>query len=95
MNNEKVNEAFAGCRAALTKAWPNIKPVRNQEAADWPERLAHCLWMIDEASAWPAERLEKKFRWLGFVQGVLWAHGIQSIEEAKKQNMPPGEEFKA
>jgi hypothetical protein len=49
--------------------------------------------MIDEALSWPAERLEKKFRWLGFVQGVLWTEGVIDIDDAKKQNMPEGVEF--
>lgn len=94
MNNEKVNEALTACRTAIVGT--NIRtPKRDQEAMTFEGRLSHCLWMIDESRAWSAERLEKKFRWLGFVQGVLWTLGIQTIEQAKKQNMPEGEEFKA
>lgn len=33
-------------------------------------------------------RLEKAFRWLGFMQGVLWAEGIYSINELKNHNRP-------
>ena len=33
------------------------------------------------------------FRWLGFIQGVLWDEGVQSIEEAEKQNTPTDATF--
>lgn len=94
MDNDKVNEALRGCRYSIDTqdAIPHIvksgPPARNQYPMSYAEKIGHVRWMIAEATSWPAERLEKKFRWLGFVQGVLWAHGIQTIEESKKQNMP-------
>lgn len=33
-------------------------------------------------------RLEKAFRWLGFMQGVLWAEGVYAIDELKNHNKP-------
>lgn len=33
-------------------------------------------------------RIEKAFRWLGFIQGVLWCEGIFTIEEMKDHNRP-------
>jgi hypothetical protein len=36
-------------------------------------------------------RMEKVFRWLGFVQGVLWAHGIYSLENLQNHNRPSEE----
>lgn len=33
-------------------------------------------------------RLEKAFRWLGFMQGVLWAEGVYAIDELKDHNKP-------
>lgn len=99
MDNEKVNEALRACKLAICKNrdWDpetvDHVSIRNQEASTPGEKLEHLLWMIKEASYWDATRLEKKFRWLGFVQGALWDMGIQTIEEAKRQNMPAGEEF--
>jgi hypothetical protein len=95
MDNEKVNEALAACRqqACVYTSW-KILPKRCQDAISLRERLGHVLWMIEEATSWPAERLEKKFRWLGFVQGVLWACDVASVEDAKRMNMPKDEEFK-
>lgn len=42
-----------------------------------------------------AGRIEKAFRWLGFVQGVLWCEGIYSIDQMKEHNRPQGEEDNA
>jgi hypothetical protein len=35
--------------------------------------------------------IEKAMRWLGFVQGALWAGGSATIEELKRMNMPDEE----
>lgn len=48
--------------------------------------LNHALWMCHEAGSWPADKLEKKQRWLGFIQGVLWVTGVQTIETSKRDN---------
>ena len=29
---------------------------------------------------------ERAMRWLGFAQGVLWAHGIYAVNELREQN---------
>lgn len=33
-------------------------------------------------------RYDKTMRWLGFMQGVLWANGVYELEELKRHNMP-------
>lgn len=33
---------------------------------------------------------EKAMRWLGFVQGALWAQNQATIDELKRMNMPDG-----
>lgn len=51
--------------------------------------LSHALWMCGETIELArADRREKAFRWLGFVQGVLWVHRIFSVEELKNHNRP-------
>jgi hypothetical protein len=51
--------------------------------------LAHCLEMIPEIRGFLKQgRMEKTFRWLGFLQGVLWTAGIFSIDELKNHNRP-------
>lgn len=52
----------------------------------------HVLWMIDEIDRMvDAGRLEKAFRWLGFVQGWLWATERRTIDVLRRDNMPAGE----
>lgn len=58
--------------------------VTNKEVA-----LAHCHWMLDEMEELLLEdRREKVMRWLGFVQGVLFASGHFPIEALKNHNRP-------
>jgi hypothetical protein len=58
-------------------------------------RLCHVKWMLMEMMAWGPERLGKMFRWLGFIQGVLWAEGVYTIEEMKEHNRSDVEESKS
>lgn len=57
--------------------------------ADHPsERLEHLLYMTMKITDWVRQgRLDKAQRWLGFVQGVLWAEGLASIDQCKRMNM--------
>ncbi len=51
--------------------------------------LAHCHGMLDEMEKFVAEgRMEKAFRWLGFIQGCLWSAGLYTLEELKNHNRP-------
>lgn len=60
------------------------------------QKRRHAMWMCAETRAFAeAGRMEKAFRWLGFVQAVLWCEGIRSIEQMKVDNMPPGELYEA
>jgi len=100
MGNDKVNEVLykmAAQIAALGYAPernPPEKPLPDFELDGMEVALRHAHWMCHETLAMPAEKLEKKFRWLGFIQGVLWMAGVQTVDEAKKDNMPAGEEFR-
>ncbi len=58
--------------------------------------LGHVLWMCVEAQKFVNEgRMEKAMRWLGFIQGALWARSYSSIEDLKVDNMPPGATYDA
>lgn len=55
------------------------------------EAVAHLLYMLGEMERFLDEdRMEKFFRWLGFVQGVCWTLSYQTLEELKNLNRPPG-----
>ncbi|MBI2475696.1 MAG: hypothetical protein HYV67_00440 [Candidatus Taylorbacteria bacterium] len=52
--------------------------------------LEHCHGMLDKMVEFVHEgRMEKVFRWLGFVQGVLWATRVYPLTDLKDHNRPP------
>jgi hypothetical protein len=54
------------------------------------QQLAHCRWMT-EHQMHPNQShhsIDKKSRWLGFIQGVLIVHGITSIEKERNITRP-------
>lgn len=55
----------------------------------WNEQLEHAQYMLEQTSQFAAEgRVEKAFRWLGFIQGILWCNEVYSIDEMKEHNRP-------
>ena len=48
----------------------------------------HILHMLDEIQRMVIiqTELDKAYRWLGFVQGVLWAEQVYTIDEMRKHN---------
>lgn len=49
---------------------------------------AHIRWMCLEAQKF--EDLDKMFRWLGFIQGVLVAYGMCTIDDMRRLNKGEG-----
>jgi hypothetical protein len=50
-------------------------------------QLEHAAWMCTEVQkAIDAGERERAMRWFGFLQGVLWAHGIYAVNELREQN---------
>lgn len=50
-------------------------------------RLGHIAWMVAETKKFTQERrLEKANRWLGFIQGFLWAKMFYSVDELRSHN---------
>ena len=48
---------------------------------------AHCYGMLEKMEKFILEgKMEKTFRWLGFIQGCLWSLGIYSLEDLKNHN---------
>lgn len=51
--------------------------------------LQHLGYMFDQMEKFLDEgRMEKFFRWLGFIQGVCWTLGYQTLKELKDLNKP-------
>src|SRR3989338_7446710 len=57
--------------------------------------LGHCHGMLDEMEKFVAEgRMDKVFRWLGFVQGCLWSAGYYDLQSLKNHNRPDPPNFR-
>ena len=55
--------------------------------------LNHCHGMLEKMIEFiHEERMEKAFRWLGFVQGVLWANQAYTLADLKNHNRMTMEE---
>ena len=75
---------------------------RNIEKIDYPHDefldhvehgLPHCHGMLDKMVMFVSEgRMEKAFRWLGFIQGVLWTSQAFTLTALKDHNRPPEDE---
>ncbi len=101
MNDQKVNEVLDGVIRSILSYEGSVDPENNAVIVLRPvrcpqdkfpastyEALEHALWLAQEARTWGSERIEKRFRWLGFIQGVLWMTGTHTIAESKDANRP-------
>jgi|SRR3989338_4031467 len=95
MNNQKVLEVIAIYRAYFEERnihkidFPHTLSLANYGDQAKEMALSHCHGMLDQMESFVAEgRMEKTFRWLGFIQGVLWLTGCYTLEELKNQNRP-------
>ena len=66
----------------------SVSPAAASPDAD--QTLAHAHWMCLEIPRLlgTEDGFEKANRWLGFIQGVLWAAGSHSIDEMRSHNKP-------
>lgn len=93
MDTEKLISVFEGYHKELTEIG-----FTSCELADYhalPNQLGkelsigHLVWMCEKAIELIHEgSIEKSHRWLGFVQGVLWASEIYSIHELREHSRP-------
>jgi hypothetical protein len=51
--------------------------------------LSHCHGMLDKMEVFIDEkRMDKVFRWLGFIQGVLWVEKVYTLDQLKNHSHP-------
>jgi len=82
MKEEKILQATGIYRAKFKE----LQVVPEQSDTD---TLARAAWCAEQIPAFLAEgRREKVMRWLGFVQGVLFATRVFSVEELKNHVRP-------
>lgn len=52
-------------------------------------KLGHACWMTHEIdNLLNRSKLEKSFRWLGFIQGCLFSEGIKTLNDLKSDSRP-------
>jgi hypothetical protein len=83
MTNEDVARAAEDARQRVLTRFGPTDPI---ERGHPTEHVLYMLARVDEFMA--AGRREKAMRWLGFVQGWLWASGMSSIDDLKNANRP-------
>ncbi len=86
MSPEKVLEVIEIYRQALIERNIGKAPFPPDDFLELPELgFEHCHYMLDVMVEFINEggRMEKVFRWLGFVQGVLWVNKVYTITEIK------------
>jgi hypothetical protein len=89
MDNEKVNQALQSIALQLKEI--GHTPHRLPPNAASPNRmqaLNHAMALAVIGLELPEEKLGKKFRWLGFCQGVLWSYGCATIGDLKEVKRP-------
>lgn len=92
MTDEKLLAIIRDYEDSLNIRFKGIKPAEKKFLAYQgllPDHVAHIKSMFPRMREIIAEgRREKAMRWLGFIQGWLWAQGIYSVDELGKHNMP-------
>jgi len=92
MTTEKIRSALLACEAILAKEANRegvTMAVRDMDADTTARRTSHMLWMARQSLQLLEDgRREKVLRWLGFLQGALWAARLLTIDELKAQNRP-------
>ena len=90
MTGEKITEAVERYEKLMRDR--GIKPAKLPHDVlpqNIEQQLAHISAMLPEMKEFVCQgRLEKAFRWLGFVQGILWANQIFVLEDLKNHNRP-------
>ena len=75
------------------------EPQQTSKTLDGPVGMGrgvkHTRWMVQEMIRRIEEDNEtspgQADRWIGFIQGVLWTHGLYSIADMAGHNVPPEE----
>ena len=88
MNADKVREILTIYRKKFEELnVPKQQFPHNELPKSDSDFLAHCHGMLDEMEVFIEDRkVEKVFRWLGFIQGCLWKIGVYTVEEMKSHN---------
>lgn len=86
MTSEQVLSVAAKYEQELI-SYPAERQVPDSPPGGRESALKHARWMCQQIPSQIASGdVEKAMRWLGFVQGTLWASGTKSIDAMRKDN---------
>ena len=85
---KKVAEYYKECLNCRAERYTPDEKI-GRSFSDGVVILKHCRYMVNEILSFLEQnRIEKALRWLGFLQGCLWATGVFSLDELKGHNKP-------
>ena len=88
MSNEQCFELVAFYKSILKMRGYMAKRVDSLDRRPDPDMsYQHALYMLNRMEEFIKEgKREKFFRWLGFVQGILWLLGDLTVEDLRNHN---------
>lgn len=88
MQAEEVQQVIDIYRKRLEELRISKKDYPHEESlGSLEDGLAHCLAMLDKMEEFLREdRMDKVYRWLGFLQGCLWSQKIYTLAELRDHN---------
>jgi len=90
--DKKLEQYSRNCSAIKPERADPTKKYFTSSEEGWA-KMSHVWWAIGQCRIFVAAgRMEKAFRWLGFIQGAFWFNGTYSVEELANHNKPAGEE---
>jgi hypothetical protein len=90
MTPEKVREVLATYHRVFEDMGLRKIDYPHDELLDTMEHgLSHCYGMLDKIGEFvQGGHMEKAFRWLGFIQGVVWADKMYTLTNLMDHNRP-------
>lgn len=86
MTNEQVLAVAAKYDRELI-SYPAERQATDSPPGGRESALRHARWMCQQIPSQVASGdVEKAMRWLGFVQGTLWASGTKSVDSMRADN---------
>lgn len=83
MTGEKIKQVARLYDSELAEA--DIPSYRDRSESN----LMHVRWMCEQIIGLvDTGRIEKAFRWLGFVQGCMWCFGCFTVRELANHSRP-------
>jgi hypothetical protein len=92
MTRDDILRVFRDYQKRLERWTPERCPASFGGTPGMGRQVKHARWMIDTMiTGMEAGDVsdDNASRWLGFVQGLLWASGLCTIEEMRGHNRTP------